>query len=132
MVHNLDLTQVQMDELYALLSGMREDGERESCWVWIAIGSFSKLWLAVKVGDRSLGMAQRLVHGVVSVLTPGVVAMFLTDQLAAYGKALLTHFGCWVEKKSETSQRILQRWMSVAQLQYAQVAKNAAIAKSSR
>ena len=37
MVHNLHLTQVQMDELYALLSGMREDGERRSCWVWVAM-----------------------------------------------------------------------------------------------
>lgn len=54
MVHNLQLTQVQMDELYALLSGMREDGERQSCWVWAAMDSFSKLWLAVVVGDRNL------------------------------------------------------------------------------
>ena len=38
--------------------------------------------------------------------------MFLTDQLAAYGKALLTHFGHWVEKVSEKSGRILRRWMS--------------------
>jgi hypothetical protein len=53
--YNLELTQVQMDELYALLSGMREDGEWQSCWVWMAIDSFSKLWLAVEVGDRSLG-----------------------------------------------------------------------------
>jgi transposase-like protein len=98
MVHSLELTQVQMDELYALLSGMREDGERQSCWVWTAMDSFSKLWLAVEVGDRSLNMAQRLVHGVVSVLAPGVVPMFLTDQLAAYGKAILTHFGYWVER----------------------------------
>ena len=38
MVHNLHLTQVQMDELYALLAGMRgEDGERQSCWVWVAL-----------------------------------------------------------------------------------------------
>jgi IS1 family transposase len=123
MVHNLHLTQVQMDELYALLSEMREDGERQSCWVWTAMDSFSKLWLAVEVGDRSLNMAQRLVHGVVSVLAPGVVPMFLTDQLASYGKALLAHFGCWVERVSEKSGRTLQRWMPVEQLRYAQVEK---------
>ena len=45
MIHNLELTQVQMDELYALLSGMREDGERQ-CWVWAAIDAISKLLLA--------------------------------------------------------------------------------------
>jgi transposase-like protein/IS1 family transposase len=123
MVHSLELTQVQMDELYALLSGMREAGERQSCWVWTAIDSISRLWLAVEVGDRSLGMAQRLVHGVVSVLAPGVVPMFLTDQLASYGKALLTHFGYWVERVSERSGRPLRRWMPDERLQYAQVEK---------
>jgi transposase-like protein/IS1 family transposase len=123
MVHNLELTQVQMDELYALLNGMREDGERQSCWVWTAMDSFSKLWLAVEVGDRSLGMAQRLVHGVVSVLAPGVVPMFLTDQLASYGKALLAHCGCWVERVSGKSGRTLRRWMPVERLRYAQVEK---------
>jgi len=111
MVHGLHVTQVQMDELYALLSGMRENGERRSCWVWVAMDPLSKLWLALEVGDRSLDMAQRLVHGVVSVLAPGVAPMFMTDQLAAYGKALLGHFGRWVEKVSEKSGRILQRWM---------------------
>jgi IS1 family transposase/transposase-like protein len=123
MVHNLQLTQVQMDELYALLNGMREDGERQSCWVWTAMESISKLWLAVEVGDRSLGMAQRVVHGVASVLAPGVVPMFVTDQLAAYGKALLAHFGCWVERVSEKSGRTLRRWMPVERLRYAQVEK---------
>ena len=123
MVHNLELTQVQMDELYALLNGMREDGERQSCWVWTAMDSFTRLWLAVEVGDRSLGMAQRLVHGVVSVLAPGVVPMFLTDQLAAYEKALLAHFGGWIERVSEKSGRTLRRWMPVERLRYAQVKK---------
>jgi transposase-like protein len=90
-VHNLHLTQVQMDESYALLSEMREEGEeRGRCWVWAAIDPISKLLLAIEVGDRGLDMAQRLVHGVVSVLAPGVVRMFLTNQLAAYGKAWLT------------------------------------------
>jgi IS1 family transposase len=132
MVHNLHLTQVQMDELYALLRGMREAGERWSCWVWVAMDPLSKLWLTIEVGDRSLvtlylrssaGVAQRLVHGVVSVLAPGVVPMFLTDQLAAYGKALLGHFGHWVEKVSEKSGRKLRRWMPVEWLRYAQVKK---------
>jgi hypothetical protein len=49
--------------------------------------------------------------------------MFLTDQLAAYGKALLGHFGRWVEKVSEKSGRILRRWMPDERLRYAQVKK---------
>jgi IS1 family transposase len=123
-MHNLHLSQVQMDELYALLKGMRgEDEERSSCWVWVATDPLSKLLLAIEVGDRSLDMAQQLVHAVVDVLAPGVVPLFLTDQLAAYGKALLTHFGCWVERVSEKSGRILYRWMPKEQLRYAQVKK---------
>jgi transposase-like protein/IS1 family transposase len=123
-MHNLQLSQVQMDELYALLNGMRgEDEGRSCCWVWVATDPLSKLLLAIEVGDRSLDMAQQLVHGVVGVLAPGVVPLFLTDQLAAYGKALLTHFGCWVERVSEKSGRILHRWMPVEQLRYAQVKK---------
>ena len=124
MMHNLHLTQVQMDELYALLNGMRDEGEgRSCCWVWVATDPLSKLLLAIEVGDRSLDMAQQLVHGVVGVLAPGIVPLFLTDQLAAYGKALLTHFGCWVERVSEKSGRILHRWMPDEHLRYAQVKK---------
>jgi len=124
MMHNLHLSQVQMDELYGLLNGMRdEEGKRQCCWLWTAMDPFSKLLVAVAVGDRSLEMAQQLVHTVVSVLAPGVVPMFLTDQLAAYGKALLAHFGHWVEKVSEQSGRVLRRWMPDEGLRYAQVKK---------
>jgi hypothetical protein len=47
----------------------------------------------------------------------------LTDQLAAYGKAVLAHFGCWVQKVSEKSGRVLYRWMPSERLRYAQVKK---------
>lgn len=126
MLHDLHLTEVQMDELYALLSEMRGEGERGRCWVWAAIDPISKLILALEVGDRGLGMAQRLVHGVVSVLAPGVVPLFVTDQLAAYAKALLTHFGCWMEKASERGGRVLRRWVPDERLRYAQVQKRRA------
>lgn len=123
-IHELHLEQVQMDELYALLRDVSEEGQgRRTCWVWAAIDPVSKLILALEVGDRSLEMAQRLVHGVVSVLAPGVVPLFVTDQLAAYGKALLAHFGCWMERISERSGRVLRRWMPDERLQYAQVKK---------
>jgi IS1 family transposase len=123
-IHELHLEQVQMDELYALLRDVSEEGqERRKCWVWAAIDPISKLLLGIKVGDRSLEMAQRLVHSVTRVLAPGVVPMFVTDQLAAYGKAILTHFGHWVEKTSERSGRVLRRWVPDEKLVYAQVKK---------
>ena len=54
MLHDLHLAEVQMDELYALLSELRgEEGERGRCWVWAAMPSaISKLIVALEVGDR--------------------------------------------------------------------------------
>jgi IS1 family transposase len=123
-MHHMHLEQMQMDELYALLSGLRGEGEeRGKCWVWAAIDPVSTLLLAMEVGDQSVEVAQRLVHGVLIVLAPGVVPLFVTDQLAAYGRALLTHFGHWVEKGSEKSGRVLRRWVPKERLVYAQVKK---------
>jgi IS1 family transposase len=122
MLVNLHISQVQMDELYALLADVGAAGERKKCWVWVAIDPISKLLLTIEVGDRDLAMAQRLVHGVVAVLAVGCVPMFSTDQFAAYNKAVLTHFGYWVEKISDKG-RLLHRWMPVQPLQYAQVKK---------
>jgi hypothetical protein len=54
-IDELHLEQVQMDELYALLRDVREEGQgRGKCWVWAAIDPVSKLLLAIEVGDRSL------------------------------------------------------------------------------
>ena len=111
MMYHLHLEQVQMDELYALLSGPRGGEERGKCWVWASIDPISKLLLAIEVGDRSLEVAQRLVHGVMIVLAPGVVPLFVTDQLAAYGRALLGHYGQWVERVNEQSGRVVRRWV---------------------
>jgi hypothetical protein len=53
----------------------------------------SKLLLTVDVGERTLAMAQRVVHQVVQVFAPGCAALFLTDGFKEYTTALLTHFG---------------------------------------
>jgi transposase-like protein len=87
-VHDLDVEQVQMDELFALLSAVK-DGEvseqqaikrlsRSPQWVWVAMDPVCKLILAVEVGERTLAMAQRLVHQVTQVLTPTCAPLFLT------------------------------------------------------
>jgi hypothetical protein len=66
---DVDVEQVQMDELFALLSAVK-NGEvpeteaikrlsRSPHWVWVAIGPVSKLLLTVDVGERTLAMAQR-------------------------------------------------------------------------
>jgi transposase-like protein len=88
-LRDVAVAQVQMDELFALLSAVK-DGEvsesqaikrlsRSPNWVWIAMGPVCKLILAVDLGDRTLAMAQRLVHQVTEVLTPHCAPLFLTD-----------------------------------------------------
>jgi IS1 family transposase len=134
-LHDIRVTQVQLDELYALLSAVK-DGEvseaealhrlsRSPHWVWVALDPVTKLLLTIDVGDRTLAMAQRLVHQVAQVFAPGCVPLFLTDGLKDYATALLTHFGYWVQPPRRQAQGPAPqpRWMPVPQLLYAQVVK---------
>src|SRR5262249_60855280 len=68
-LHDIRVTQVQLDEVFALLSAVKagdvstadaiERLERSPRWVWVAMDPESKLLLAIDVGDRTLAMAQR-------------------------------------------------------------------------
>src|SRR5919197_1557571 len=134
-LHDVRVTQVQLDELFALLSAVKtgEVTETEALkrlsrsphWVWVAIDPVTKLLLAIAVGDRTLAMAQRVVHQVVQVLAPGCVPLFLTDGLKEYATALLTHFGYWVQppRRQATGPAPKPRWMPLPRLLYAQVVK---------
>src|SRR3989441_10778770 len=85
----------------------------------------TKLLLAIDVGDRTLAMAQSMVHQVVQVLAPGCVPLFLTDGFKEYATALLTHCGQWVQlpRRQATGPAPKPRWMPRPQLLYAQVIK---------
>ena len=134
-LRDVRVTQVQLDELYALLRAVKagEISEAEAIqrlsrsphWVWVAIDPVTKLLLTIDVGDRTLAMAQGLVHQVVQVLAPGCVPLFLTDGLKEYMTALLTHFGHWVQpsRRQDTGPLPKPRWMPLPQLLYAQVVK---------
>jgi len=134
-LHDVRVTQVQLDELYALLSAVKagEVSEAEAItrlshsphWVWAAIDPVTKLLLTIDVGDRTLAMAQRVVHQVVQVLAPGCIPLFLTDGFREYTTALLTHFGQWVHlpRRQATGPAPKPRWMPLPQLRYAQVIK---------
>jgi IS1 family transposase len=127
--------QVQLDELYAVLSAVREGQMREEeaiqrlsrspQWVWTAIDPQSKLLLAIAVGPRTQAMAQRIVHQIVQVLAPGCVPLFLTDGFKEYMTALLSHFGSWVQpaRCQATGPVPKPRWMPLPELLYAQVIK---------
>src|SRR5467141_5297242 len=106
-LHDVRVTQVQLDELFVLLSAVKAGAvseaealarlSRSPHWVWTAIDPVTKLLLTIDIGDRTLAMAQRVVHQVVQVLAPGCVPLFLTDGFKAYTTALLTHYGQWVQ-----------------------------------
>jgi IS1 family transposase len=134
-LHDVRVRQVQLDELFALLSAVKdgEVGEAEAIarlerspqWVWAAMDPESKLLLALDVGKRTLAMAQRVVHQVAQVLAPDCAPLFLTDGFREYLTALLTHYGQWVQPPRRQAQGPLPkpRWMPLPQLLYAQVVK---------
>jgi IS1 family transposase/transposase-like protein len=128
--------QVQMDELFALLSAVKE-GEvteaqaikrlsRSPHWVWVAMDPVCKLILAVDVGDRTQAMAQRLVHQVTQVLAPDCAPLFLTDGFRESLTALVTHYGGWIqpERRQTKGPQPKPRWMPLPGLLYAQVVKS--------
>jgi IS1 family transposase len=134
-LHDMRISQVQLDELFALVSAVKasqvSEGEamerlsRSPHWVWGALDPGSKLLLAINVGDRTLAMAQSLVHRVWEVLAPGCMPLFLTDGFKEYTTALLTHFGQWVQppRRQATGPAPKPRWMPRPVLLYAQVVK---------
>lgn len=132
---DVHVRQVQLDELYAVLRAV-QDGElsqdeaiqhlaRSPQWVWAAVDPESKLLLALAVGNRTLAMAQCLVHQVVQVVAPGCVPLFLTDGFKEYTTALLTHYGQWVQPARWRAHGPTPRprWVPLPHLLYAQVVK---------
>jgi IS1 family transposase len=135
-LRDLVVGQVQMDELFALLSAVK-DGEvskrqaikrlsRSPHWVWVAMDPVCKLILSVDVGDRTLAMAQRLVHQVTQVLAPECAPLFLTDGFREYLSALVTHYGEWMQPKRRQAKgpQPKPRRMPGPGLLYAQVVKS--------
>jgi IS1 family transposase len=135
-LRDLKVEQVQMDELFALLSTVKDGAvteaeaitrlSRSPHWVWLAMDPVCKLILAVDVGERTLAMTQRLVHQVTQVLAPHCAPPFLTDGFRQYLTALVTHYGHWIqpERCQAKGPRPRPRWMPQPQLRYAQVVKS--------
>ena len=134
-LRDLHLTQVQLDELYAVLRAVKDGAvstddaidrlSRSPHWVWTAMDPESKLLLAMDVGERTLAMAQCVVHHVVQVLAPDCAPLFLTDGFREYLTALLTHYGHWVQppRRQATGPAPKPRWIPLPGLLYAQVIK---------
>jgi hypothetical protein len=135
-LRDVDVEQVQMDELFALLSAVKDGAvteaeaimrlSRSPNWVWVAMDPVAKLILTVDVGERTLALAQRLVHQITQVLAPDCAPLFLTDGFREYVTALVTHYGQWrhPEPRRARGPRLRPRWMPVPGLLYAQVVKS--------
>jgi IS1 family transposase len=134
-LHDLHLTQVQLDALYAVLRAGR-DGDlseveaierlsRSPHWVWTAIDPQSKLLLRVQVGERTLAMAQAMLHQLAQLVAPGCMPLFLSDGSPHYRMAIATHFGHWVQPPHRQARGPAPkpRWMPLPGLLYAQVVK---------
>src|SRR5262249_43838121 len=129
-LHDVRERQVQLDDICPLLSAVKAGEvseadaiarlERSPQWVWVAMDPESKLLLALDVGDRTLAMAQRVVHQVAQVLAPDCAPLFLTDGFREYLTALLTHYGQWVQlpRRQATGPTPKPRWMPRPQLLY--------------
>jgi IS1 family transposase len=134
-LHDVRVTQVQLDALSALLRAVKagEVSEAEAItrlsrsppWVWAALDPVTTLLLTIDVGDRTRAMAQSVVHQVVQVLAPGWVPLFLTDGFTEYTTALLTHDGQWLQPARRRAQGPMPkpRWMPRPQQLSAQVIK---------
>jgi IS1 family transposase len=134
-LHDVRLNQVQLDELYAILSAVR-DGEVSEAeaidhlstsprWVWTALDPESKLMLSARVGERSQAMAQAVLHQIAQLLAPGCIPLFLSDGNPSYLPAIVRHFGHWVQlpRRQAKGPMPKPRWMPLAGLLYAQVVK---------
>ena len=127
-LHDVRVRQVQLDELFALLSAVKDEAvseaeaierlERSPQWVWVAMDPESKVLLAIDVGNCTLVLAHRVVHQVVQVLAPDCTPLFLTDGFREYLTALLTHYGHWVQlsRRQVTGPAPQPRWMPLPQL----------------
>jgi hypothetical protein len=134
-LYALHLNQVQLDALYAVLSAVR-DGDvsaaeaierlsRSPYWVWTAIDPETTLLLSVQVGDRTLAMAQAVLHQSTQLVVPGCVPLFLSDGYVHDLTAIVTHCGHWVQppRRQARGPAPKPHWMPLPALLYTQVVK---------
>ena len=134
-LHDVRITQVPLDALCALLRAVKagevSDAEaiqrlsRSPHGVGAAIDPVTTVLLPIDVGDRTLAMAQPVVHQVVQVRAPGWVPLCRTDGCKAYTTALLTHEGQGVQPARWRAQGPTPqpRWVPLPGLRSAQGVK---------
>jgi IS1 family transposase len=106
---------IQLDELWA---NVRE--KRRGVWVWTSLEVTTKIVRVIRLGPRTLAVAQAVVHELRQRMQAGQpLPVFSTDGLRLYFYALTAHFGQWVTPPGD-SKRV---WHIAADFIYGQVKK---------
>jgi IS1 family transposase len=87
---------VQLDEL---VTRVRSCVER--VWVWVAIDARTKIVPVIHIGRRKRDDAMVFVHHLKDRLAAGSVPIITTDGLAAYYRAITSHFGRYVDQPNK-------------------------------
>src|SRR5260370_22855484 len=102
-----------------------EQVSRSPRWVWTAIDPESKLLLRVQVGERTLAMAQAMLHQIAQLLAPGWVPLLLSDGYPHDLTAMVAHCGHWVQPPRQQARGSAPqpRWLPLPGLLYAHVVR---------
>jgi IS1 family transposase len=111
----LTFQNIQLDELWANVRQKRHD-----VWVWTSMEVTTKIVPVIRLGPRTLAVAQAVVHELRQRMQPGQpLPVFSTDGLRLYFYALTAHFGQWVTPLGN-GQRV---WQLAVDFIYGQVKK---------
>jgi IS1 family transposase len=105
MMHDLELDQIQVDELWTFVhkkERMLSEWEKMhtdwgDTWVWVAFDPIHKLVVAVLVGERKEEDAVGFLTHLRTRLVDACLPLFTSDSLPHYASALLQVFGHWIQ-----------------------------------
>jgi IS1 family transposase len=105
MMQDLNMTQVQLDELWTFVykkERMLKEWEKlysewGDTWVWVAFDPVHKLVIAVLVGERSEEEAVGFVARLRTRLADACQPLLTSDCLPHYVEAILRAFGVWIQ-----------------------------------
>jgi len=107
MMQDLELSQVQLDELWTFVrkkERMLSEWEKLHTeygdnWVWVAFDPVYKLVVAVVIGDRTEEQADKLLARLRARLAPACLPLLTSDSLPHYVGAILRTFGTWIQPR---------------------------------
>jgi IS1 family transposase len=111
MMQELELSQVQLDELWTFVRKKeRKLSEWEKLhteygdtWIWVAFDPVHKLVIAVLIGERTQEAAIGLLTRLRARLTAGCLHLLTSDALPHYASAILRVFGEWIQPRRKGS-----------------------------